>query len=108
MSSFVRSFLPLLLAVVLGLAGAPTHTGTSERVFPAGQSLYDDGHCASHEGHGHATAAECLQVGHCISLSPCTGALAREPSQRGVRHAPHDERAKSTPPEASTPPPRSA
>ena len=108
MGSFLRSFLPLLLAVVFGLAAAPAHTGTAGHSRLAGHSQHDDGHCASDQGHGHATAAECLQVGHCIPLSPCTADLARERSQRGVRHAPHDERAKSTPPEALTPPPRSA
>ena len=47
MRSGLRSFLPLILAVVLGLAAAPAHTGTAEHLTQAGHALHHDGHCPS-------------------------------------------------------------
>ena len=108
MRSFLRSFLPLMLVVVLGLAAAPAHTVTAEHLTHAGHALHDDGHCASHHSHGHATTVECLQGGYCLSLSLCAAGLHYNTSQRGTWHAARDESAKPGPSEVSTPPPRSA
>jgi hypothetical protein len=107
MRSFVRSFLPLMLVLVLGLAAPPVHTGTVEHMAQAGHLLHEDGHCASHHSHGHVTMAECLQGGHCLFLSLCV-AGSTHISQTGTWHASHDESAKPAPSEALTPPPRSA
>lgn len=108
MSRFLRSFLPLLLVAVLGLAAAPAHAGMAEHSMPAGHALHDDGHCTSHQGHGHATAAECLQIGHCVPLSPCASGLPHSASNSGLWHAAHEQSARPAPSEALTPPPRSA
>jgi hypothetical protein len=108
MRSFLRTFLPLVLVLVLGLAAAPVHTGTAEHLTQAGHTLHEDGHCASHHSHGHVTMAECLQGGHSLSLSLCAPGSLHTVLQRGTWHASHDESGKPAPSEASTPPPRSA
>jgi hypothetical protein len=108
MKSFLRSFLPLLLVAALGLAALPAHVGAVQHPAHDAHGLFENGHCASHQSHGHATAAECLQVGHCIPLNPGAAGTAAKVAPGGMRLAPHDESASSAPAETSTPPPRSA
>jgi hypothetical protein len=108
MRSFLRSFLPLLLVAALGLAALPAHVGAAQHLAHDAHAAFEDGHCASHQDHGHATAAECLQVGHCIPLNPSAAASAATLAPGVMRLAPHDENASSAPSETSTPPPRSA
>jgi len=108
MRSFLRSILPLMLAVVLGVTVMPAHAGAAEHSTRAGHALHDDGHCASHQHQSHATMAECLQGGTFLSLSFCAAGLVRDASQIGTHHPSDDESAKSALSEAPIPPPRSA
>jgi hypothetical protein len=106
MESFLRSLLPLMLAVVLGVTATPAHAGAAEHSTHAGHALHDDGHCASHQDQGHATMAECVQGGHCIYPNQWAAGLAYDAA--GTWHPAHDESAKAAPSEVLTPPPRSA
>jgi hypothetical protein len=108
MKSFLRSVLPLLLVAALGLAALPAHAGVAQHPAHDAHAVYEGGHCASHRDHGHANAAECLQVGHCVPLSPSAAGTAAKVAPGGMRLAPQDESASSAPAETSTPPPRSA
>jgi hypothetical protein len=107
MRSFLRSLLPLMLAVVLGVTATPAHAGVAEHSTRAGHALHDDGHCASHRDQRHATMAECLQGGHCIYLNQWAAGSIYDAAQAGMWHPAHDESAKPAPSEVSTPPPRS-
>jgi hypothetical protein len=108
MGSFLRSLLPLMLAVVLGVTATPAHAGATEHSTHAGHALYHDGHCPSHHSHGHATMAECWQGGPFFSLSLCAAGLIHDDSTIRTRQPWDNDSAKSALSEAPTPPPRSA
>jgi hypothetical protein len=107
MSSFLRSILPLMLAVVLGVVAMPAHAGAADHSTQAGYALHEDGPCASHQDQGHATMAECPQGGNCIYLNQGAAGMIYA-AQAGTWCSEHDETAKLVPSEVSTPPPRSA